>query len=148
MLKSQAEKPVVVAPDVGSAKRARTFALELGCEMAVIDKRRCSAKEIERGALIGDVEGHTAVLVDDICSTGETLKCAAKACHEAGAKSVFAAVTHGVNCDFDTSAIDKLFVTDTIAGCRAEVVPVAQLFAEAIDAIISARSISSLYRRL
>jgi ribose-phosphate pyrophosphokinase len=143
----------VVSPDVGSIKLARSFSESLKGDFAIVDKRRVSAKQVEAEALIGDVKGKDVLLVDDMCSTGGTLKTASLVCQRAGAKRVFAAVTHGlmVGKAFEESAIEKMFISDTIAlppgtdMSRLQVVPVASLFGKAIDSIIGAKSISSLY---
>src|SRR5579872_587310 len=87
---------VVVAPDVGSIKLARDFAEGLKVDFAIVDKRRVNAKQVEIDALIGEVTGKNVLLVDDMCTTGGTLKTAANVCKKAGAKSVIAAATHGL----------------------------------------------------
>ena len=146
-------KCVVVAPDVGSVKLARSFAEALKCEYAIVDKRRVSAKRVEMNALIGDVKGKDVLIVDDICSTGETLKTAAMVCKDAGAERVCGAVTHGlfVGKAFEESAIEKMLVSNTVPLTpeinqeRLEIVSVAPLFAKAIDSIVGAKSISSLF---
>ncbi len=144
---------VVVSPDVGSIKLARSFAEALKCEYAIVDKRRVSAKRVEMSALIGDVQDKDILIVDDICSTGRTLKTAAEVCKSAGAKRVFAAVTHGIFAEeaFEESAIEKMWVSNTVPlppkkkDGKLEVVSVASLFAKAIDSIVGAKSISSLF---
>ena len=144
---------VVVTPDVGSIKLARSFAEELHCDYAIVDKRRVNAKRVEMNALIGDVKGRDVLIVDDICSTGWTLKTAAQVCKQAGAKRIFAAVTHGpfASKAFEESAIEKMFVSNTVPlppkmnRKRLEVVSVAPLFAKAIEYILGAKSISSLF---
>ena len=96
------------------------------------------------------------LLVDDICSTGETLLKASRVCKNAGAKRLYAAVTHGlfVGKALEESAIEKIFVTNTIplrgsaVSRNIEMVSVAGLFAQAIDSIVHARSISSLSRAI
>lgn len=145
---------VVVAPDVGSSKRARAFATELRVDMAIVEKRRLSSEEVEMRTLIGSVKGCDVILVDDMCSTGGTLKSASWVCKSEGAKSIYAAVTHGllVGNGFKESAIEKLFITDTIPQGedypkgRIEEISVAKLFADAILSIVANESISALYR--
>ena len=144
---------VVVAPDIGSIRLARAFAETLNVEIAIVNKRRVNAaQQIEMNALIGDVEGCDVLLVDDMCSTGETLKTASFVCRKRGAKRIFAAVTHGlfVGEAFGESAIEKMLITNTVPLLegtdlsRIEVVSVAPLFSKAIDHIIGSKSISSL----
>lgn len=143
----------VVAPDVGSIKLARLFAESLKCDYAIVDKRRVHAKHVEMNALIGDVKDRDVWIVDDICSTGITLKTAAMVCKNAGAQRICAAVTHSlvVGEAFYESAIEKMLVSNTVPmppGTnheRIEVVSVAPLFAKAIDYIVGAKSISSLF---
>jgi len=148
-----ADQCVVVAPDLGSIKLARAFAHELGGDFCLVDKRRVNAEHVEASALIGTVDGKEVLLVDDMVSTGETLKNAANVCKRAGATSITALVTHGVLAAeaFSGSAIEKMLVTDTIplpkegrGSPMIEVVSVATLFSQAIESILSAKSISSL----
>jgi ribose-phosphate pyrophosphokinase len=151
--KHKIEDLVVVAPDVGSIKLARAYAACLGAGLAIIDKRRVSASKVEPGALIGDVGQKNVLLVDDLCSTGNTLLKASRVCKASGAKRLFAAVTHGLFAGkaIEESAIEKIFVTNTVQMAAAnsprniETVSVAHLFARAIDSIVNARSISSLF---
>ncbi len=142
---------VVVAPDVGCARRARRLAEGLGVDFAICDKNRIFAKKVESGALIGSVEGKDVILTDDICSTGDTLLSAAHVCKKNGARRVIAAVTH-MQCAtdiFKESDIDKVWYTDTIPSkdtplCidTGEVVSTASLFAEAIECILEGDSLS------
>jgi ribose-phosphate pyrophosphokinase len=132
------QNSVVVSPDVGRIKLARAFAEELGTKYAVVDKRRVDAKQVESDALIGDVDNKDVILVDDICSTGETLGKALRICKAAGAKKIFAVVTHGlfVREAFKESAIEKMLITNTVdlqsEDDVVETVSVAPLFAQAI----------------
>ena len=144
---------IVVAPDVGSIKIARSFSALLNVDLSIVDKRRVSVDSVEAGAIIGDVKGKNVLLIDDICSTAETLKAASLACRRAGAKKIFAAVTHGlmIGKAFEESAIEKMLLSDTVPldpkgySDRMQVVSVAGLFAEAIESIVEAKSISSLF---
>ncbi|MBS0648975.1 MAG: ribose-phosphate pyrophosphokinase [Verrucomicrobia bacterium] len=146
-------KSVVVAPDIGSIRLARDFAGNLKVDYAIVDKRRVTAKRVEAGALIGDVQGKNVILVDDICSTGETLTKASWVCKKFGAKAIRAVVTHGllIGSAFEESAIEKMFVTNTVplpkgSNPKIEAVTVAPLFAKAIDSMVGAKSISSLFQ--
>lgn len=148
------EQCVVVAPDVGSIKLARAFSESLKGEFAIVDKRRVNAKQVELSALIGDVKDRDVLLVDDMCSTGSTLKTAAQVCRQFGAKRVCAAVTHGlfVGERIANGVVERMLVSDTVPPTEEilrdwiEVVSVAGLFAKAIDSIVGAKSISSLFR--
>ena len=141
---------VVVAPDLGSIKLARAFAHELKADFAIVDKRRVDAEHVESGALIGNVTGKQVLLVDDMVSTGETLKIAARVCKQAGGLKIYAIATHGLMVDtaFLGSAIEKMIVANTVPLAEdhpaIEVVSVAPLFSQAIESILSAKSISSL----
>lgn len=145
---------IVVTPDIGSIKLARAFSALLKVDLAIVDKRRVSADKVEMNALIGDVRGQNVLLVDDICSTGGTLKTASLVCKKAGAKKIFAAVTHGLMLGraFEESAIEKMLITDTVRLApevsreRLQVVSTADLFGKAIECIVDATSLSSLFK--
>jgi len=148
------KNPVACAPDVGSAKLARLMANELGAGFAIVDKQRMDAREVETHALIGDVQRRDVVLVDDICSTGSTLKKASEAVKKAGAARVIAAVTHPLFNEevVKGSEIDHLLVANTVPlpeeinHSQIETLSVAGIFGKAIDCIIDNESISSLFR--
>ena len=117
--KQQLNSCVVVAPDVGSVKVAKTYAKHLKADFAVMSKERLSATEISEVTLIGDVTGKDVLLADDMCSTGATLVSAAKACQEKGARRIFGAVTHGLFVNeaierIENSPLEALWVTNTI----------------------------------
>jgi ribose-phosphate pyrophosphokinase len=148
------EKCVVVTPDIGSIKLARAYAEALKVDLAIVDKRRVNAKQVEMAALIGDVKGKDVLLVDDVCSTGGTLKTAARVLKQAGANRLYAAVTHGLFVGkglLEDSGIEKIVMSntvpspETIDSSKLEVVSVAPLFGKAIESIVGAKSISSLY---
>jgi ribose-phosphate pyrophosphokinase len=148
---------VVVSPDAGFVKQARRFASYMGASLAIADKERSAHDErAEVLEIIGDVEGKTALIVDDFVISGTTLAEAADALIERGATDVFAAITHGVFSEgsmerIDQSTIRRLIVTDSIEtqpveiSERIEVVSVAPLFGEAISRIHNNESISILF---
>lgn len=146
---------IIVAPDVGSVKIARSFANQLGVDFAIVNKHRVNPIEVDEVTLIGDVKGKNVLLADDMCSTGGTLVSAAKACQEKGAQRIFAAVTHGL---FVGSAVDKIekspietvLMTNTIpytsrlaGSTKLTVVSISSLLAHAIQCIKLDESLSS-----
>ena len=149
---------VVVSPDVGGVVRARAIAKRLDdADLAIIDKRRPRANESEVMNIIGEVEGKSCVLVDDIVDTAGTLCHAAKALKDVGAKRVVAYITHAVLSGpavsrIEASELDELVVTDTIPlrddarACRkVRQLSVAGLLAETMRRIRDEESVSSLY---
>jgi ribose-phosphate pyrophosphokinase len=149
---------IVVSPDVGGVVRARALAKRLDdADLAIIDKRRPRANEAEVMHIIGNVEGRTCVIIDDMVDTAGTLCQAAKALKKFGAKSVYAYCTHPVLSgraieNISGSELDELVVTDTIPlsetarECgRIRVLSVAGMLAEAMARIHREESVSSLY---
>ena len=149
---------IVVSPDVGGVVRARAIAKRLDdADLAIIDKRRPKANVATVMNIIGDVEGKTCVLVDDIVDTAGTLCAAAAALKEHGAIKVVAYCTHPVLSgaaisNVSNSALDELVVTDTImlsdaarACPRIRQLSVAELLAETIRRVAFGESVSSLY---
>ena len=149
---------IVVSPDVGGVVRARAIAKRLDdAELAIIDKRRPRPNEATVMNIIGDVEGKTCVLVDDIVDTAGTLCAASAALKQRGAHKVVAYCTHPVLSgaaitNINASALDELVVTDTIPlseaakGCgRIRQLSVAELLAETMRRISFGESVSSLY---
>ena len=148
------ENAVVVSPDAGGVERARSFAKRLGCGLAIIDKRRPGPNEAEIMHIIGDVRGHTAIIVDDMIDTAGTLTKAAAAVQAAGATEVHAAASHAVLSGaaaqrIDDSVLKSVIVTDSIPhaapGAKVRAVTVADLFADAIRAIHHHDSVSRLF---
>ena len=148
---------VVVSPDVGGIKMARAYAKRFKASLAIVDKRRNSPDSTEVMHLLGEVKGKTAILVDDLISTGSSLVEAAKVLKERGAKKIYACVTHGVLSGdavkkLENSFIDFLVITDSIPlppekrSKKIKVVSVAGLFAEAIKRIHLEKSISILFK--
>jgi ribose-phosphate pyrophosphokinase len=149
---------VVVSPDVGGVVRARAIAKRLDdADLAIIDKRRPRANQSEVMNIIGEVEGKSCVLVDDLVDTAGTLCHAAKALKDVGAKRVVAYITHPVLSGqavarIEASELDELVVTDTIPlrddarACRkVRQLSVAGLLAETMRRIRDEESVSSLY---
>jgi ribose-phosphate pyrophosphokinase len=147
----------MVAPDAGGAERARAYAKRLGGELAVIDKRRSEDGTAEVMNVIGDVQGRTCIIQDDIVDTAGTIAKAATALQENGAARVLACAVHGVLSGpaierIERSPIDKMIVTNTIPQSRAAaecskivVLSVARLLGQAIKSIHEETSVSSLF---
>lgn len=145
---------VVVAPDVGSVKMARSYAKKLGTDLAIIDKRRPSQNVAKVMNIIGEVEGKNVILIDDMIDTAGTLSSAANALKDAGALQIVAAGTHAILSGpaydrIESSALTSLVVTDTIPLTRTsdkiKVVSVAEIFADAIRRIYTNESVSTLF---
>jgi ribose-phosphate pyrophosphokinase len=150
------ENPVVVSPDTGAVKAAYAYSQMLDCGLAVIAKRRTGPEEVEAFSLVGEVEGRTAIMVDDMTSTCGTLTSAAALLAENGVKDIYAAVTHAMLTDVGCqrlvdSAITELVVTDTVPSTVGKEFPVtelsvSELLGEAILRIHEDQSVSSLFR--
>ena len=149
---------MVVSPDVGSTARARSFSVKLGCNMAIVDKRREKANQSEVMNIIGNVEGKTCILLDDMVDTAGSLVGAAKAIVEiGGAKEVYACASHGVLSGpalerIDNSVIKELLLLDTIpypenapVSDKIKYMSVASIFAQAIQRVYEEISISQLF---
>ncbi len=148
---------VVVSPDVGSIKMARAYAKRLSAGLAVIDKRRVSPEKAESMHILGEVEGKDALIVDDLIATGSSLIEAVTALKKNRAKSIQAAITHGVLSAPALERIsachdlDRLLITDSIPLSehkkhpRIQVLSVAGLLGEAIRRIHNEESISCLF---
>lgn len=155
LFKEKIENLVVVSPDVGGIKLARSYAKRLDAGLVVIDKRRPKPNQVEAMNLIGDVNGKNVLIVDDLIDTGGTFVSAIKVIKERGANEIFGAVTHAVLSDhaiekIDESPITKLYVTDSIAlnNINSEKIVVRSasgLVAEAIVRSHRNESISSLF---
>jgi ribose-phosphate pyrophosphokinase len=150
-------KVTMVSPDAGGAERARAYAKRLDAELAIIDKRRSDDGTAEVMNVIGDVEGRTCILQDDIIDTAGTITKGASALKANGASRVIACAVHGVLSGpavdrIEKSPIDKLIVTNTIpvspagAACsKIVVLSVARLLGQAIKSIHEETSVSSLF---
>jgi ribose-phosphate pyrophosphokinase len=151
------DRPVVVSPDVGGIKMARSYAKSLdNADLAIVDKRRISGSQIAVEHIIGEVEGRNVVLVDDMISTGGSISEAARVCRKYGAQTIVIAVSHAVLCGpaverLDAAPIDRILITDSIPPRdklprNTEVVSVAPLLARAIMNIHRNESVSSLFQ--
>ncbi|MAD00806.1 MULTISPECIES: ribose-phosphate pyrophosphokinase [Pseudomonas] len=152
------ENLMIVSPDIGGVVRARAVAKSLGVDLAIIDKRRPKANQSEVMHIIGDVEGRTCVLVDDMVDTAGTLCHAAKALKDHGAAQVYAYCTHPILSgkaieNITGSVLDELVVTNTIPltpaaeACeRIRQLDMAPIVAEAMRRISNEESISAMFR--
>ncbi len=149
---------MVVSPDIGGVVRARALAKRMDdADLAIVDKRRPRPNESKVMNIIGDVQGRTCVIVDDLVDTAGTLCKAAKALKDNGANKVVAYCTHPVLSgsavsNIASSVLDELVVTDTIPLCpsaqkctKIRVLSVAEMLAETIRRIAVGESVSSLY---
>jgi ribose-phosphate pyrophosphokinase len=148
---------MVVSPDVGGVARARGLAKRINAPLAIVDKRRERAGESEVMNIIGEVTGHTCILIDDIVDSGGTLVNAAEALLANGAKDVYAYISHGVLSGgavarITASKLKELVITDSIQPTEAvrvarnvRVLSVATLIGEAIERTASEESVSSLF---
>ena len=151
------ENWVIVSPDVGSVGRARNFASRVNAPIAIVDKRRPKANAIEVMNVIGDVEGKTCLMVDDMIDTAGTICQGAEALVKNGAKEVYACCTHGVFSGpamdrITASPIKELLVLNTINmpehvrnNPKIKIVPVAKAIAKAITAVYQDSSLSAVY---
>jgi len=147
----------VVSPDVGGVVRARAVAKQLDCDLAIIDKRRPSSNQSEVMNLIGEVEGRTCVLVDDIVDTAGTLCKAAEALKKNGATKVVAYATHAVLSgkaieNIKNSQLDELVVTNSIPlredakKCgKIRTLSLGKLLGESVRRISNEESISAMF---
>jgi ribose-phosphate pyrophosphokinase len=148
---------VVVSPDVGGVVRARALAKQLGCDLAIIDKRRPKANVSEVMHVIGEIDGRNCVIMDDMIDTAGTLVKAAEVLKERGAGKVYAYCTHPVFSGpaierISKSLLDEVVITNTIPltdpakGCKKiRQLSVAFLFAETIRRISDGESVTSLF---
>ncbi len=152
------KETVLVSPDVGNVKRARTYAERMGCELAIIDKRRVSGSAAVVNHIIGNVEGKDVLMIDDMIATAGTLCEAAKVVKERGAKTVRGAATHPVFAGpaferLSNAPFTEIVVANTIPMCsdahkqlpNLTVLSVADILGEAIARIHTHQSVSSLF---
>ncbi len=147
---------VVVSPDVGGVSRAREFANRLDCTLAIVDKRRPAPNVAEAANIIGDIEGKTAIIIDDIIDTAGTICEAVRVLLDRGAKEVYACCSHPVLSPPATerlaaSPVKEVVVTNSIPLPpekqldKIKVLSVAPLFGEAIRRIFEELSVSKLF---
>lgn len=143
----------VVSPDVGGVKIAKSYAVALDAELAIVAKNRVSATEVEPMSLIGEVSGRDVLIVDDMTETAGTLCAAAEVLRKSGAKRIYAGVSHAVLGDLGRkrikeSEIDQVFTTNSTphsSGDKVTAVSVAELLGDAIGRIHQGKSVSSLF---
>ncbi|NPV58063.1 MAG: ribose-phosphate diphosphokinase [Actinobacteria bacterium] len=147
---------VIVSPDAGRVKMANKYTDHLGVPMAILHKRRPGHNRAEVLHVIGEVEGKTAVLVDDMIDTAGTLAASSEALMNAGAKEVFACATHGIFSGparerLDASPLKKVVVTNTLPipeerlSEKVEVLSIASIFANTIASVFKDESVSELF---
>ncbi len=149
------EDLVVVAPDAGRVKLNKKFASKIGADLAILNKERPAQQVAEIGYVIGDVAGKTAVIVDDLIDTAGTLKAAAQAVSDAGAKRVYAAATHGVFSgkaweNLASARFEEVVVTDTLplrdgAPGNVRILSCADLLTNSIRQIFTDGSVSDVF---
>ncbi len=149
------EDLVVVAPDAGRVKLNKKFASKIGADLAILNKERPAQQVAEINYVIGEVEGKTAVIVDDIIDTAGTLKAAAEAVYDAGARRVYAAATHGVFSgnaweNLSAARFEQIVVTDTLplppnAPENVRVLSCADLLTNSIRQIFTDGSVSDVF---
>ncbi len=148
---------ILVAPDMGSVSRIRKMADLTDLQIAIIDKRREKANECEVMNIIGDIEGKTAIIIDDMIDTAGTITKAANTVVDMGAKRVLVYATHGILSanavsKIKNSKIEKMYLLDTVPVPeekmidKLEIVNVAKLFSEAIYKIYTNTSMSALFK--
>ena len=152
------ENLIVVSPDIGGVVRARAVAKQLGIDLAIIDKRRPRANVAEVMHIIGEIDGRTCLLVDDMVDTAGTLCSAAKALKDQGAKRVIAYATHPVLSgkaveNLNNSVLDELVVTDSIPlsdaikNCtKVRQLTLSRMLAEAMRRLSNEESLSAMFR--
>lgn len=155
--KKKKKSLVIVSPDAGGVERARAYAKRLKCGLAIIDKRRDQPNKAKAMAVVGEVSGKSAILLDDMSDTAGTLAEAAKALDKAGCLEVYAYCVHPVLSgkalsNLKDSPIKKLITTDTIplsqsaAACKKiEVLSIASMIAEGIKRSFTGDSVTSLF---
>lgn len=149
---------IIVSPDAGGAKRTSQLAEAMGIDFALVHQDRRTSSSSDANILIGSVEGKTAILMDDIADTCETLVKAAELLHQKGAVKILAIVTHGIFSGdalglLDISHIDTIYISNTIPQTRAlalgpkfQIFDVSCMFAEAIRRLHNGEPFTNLYK--
>ena len=155
--KQKYDNPIVVSPDVGGVVRARALAKQLNTDLAIVDKRRQDANVSEVMQIIGDVNGKTCIIVDDIVDTAGTLCNAAAELKSQGAQAVYSYITHPIFSgnafkNIDSSKLDGIIVTDTIPLSEESInvdkirqITVSEMLGETIRRIHNKESVSTLF---
>ena len=157
LMSKKLTNPVVVSPDTGGVKAAYAYSQMFECGLAIVAKQRKGPNEVEAFSLVGDVDGCTAIMIDDLTTTAGTLCSAAEMAIKHGAREVYAAVSHAMMTPegvkrIEDSPIKELVVTDTVPlndatkSSRVKVLSVAELLGEAITRIHENQSVTSLFR--
>ncbi len=149
------DEPCIVSPDVGTVKMSRGYAKRLDADLAIVDKRRFGPEDTEAVHIIGDVDGKTCLILDDMISTGGTMREAVNIVRNNGAEDVYLVATHGIFCGdaaekMAASDISECIVTDTVSPSESypdciRILSTAELIGEAILRIHEDRSVSSLF---
>lgn len=152
------ENIVIVAPDAGRVKVAERFSQILNMDLALIHKRRPrnSANEVEALHVVGDVKNRLCVLIDDMIDTAGTICAGAELLKESGAREIWAMATHGIFSDpaidrLKNAPIEKVIVTNTLPNAekatldKLEVLSVAKIISDAIDAVFEELSVSQIF---
>jgi ribose-phosphate pyrophosphokinase len=152
------EELVVVSPDAGGVKVAERYRNSLGCDLAIVHKRRVKGVKntVEAMEIAGDVDGRCCILIDDMIDTGGTLIAAAEQLAARGAREIYAAATHGVLSGpaidrIEGSPITKVVVTNTLPLGKEkqidkiEVLSIAKILAETIDAVFEDKSVGEIF---
>lgn len=153
------DEVVVVSPDIGGVKRARKLAEWLDCKIAIIDKRRPKPNMSEVMNLIGEVEGKTAIFIDDMIDTAGTITGGADAIIARGAKEAYACCTHGIFSGpaierIKNSALKEVVITDSIRQPdnkridKIKILSTGEIFAEALTRIVNNQAISDLFEKV
>ena len=153
------ENLIIVSPDHGGTTRARSFARLFDVPIAIIDKRRPAPNQAEVMNIIGNVDGKTCILVDDIIDTGGTIIAGAEALKKAGAECIYACATHGVLSGkaierLENSPISKIVLTDTINHkslknhAKFEILTVGYMLGKAILNIVKDEPISQIFNNI